>query len=162
MKKWMLAVIIIIVVCAAGITGYIIGVRSNASAPPPSISEKIPNDTLINYDTEPKVIKRVEPHYPADMLEPGAEAKVILKILIDTSGNVSDAQIINTIVSIQRTGNSTTKDFSTAAGNEFQESAVSAARQWKFDPAKIQGKPVAVWVTIPFQFRLMTGSEKKK
>jgi len=32
--------------------------------------------------------------------------------------------------------------------------ALEAARQWVFKPALANGKPVAVWVAVPFSFRL--------
>jgi len=34
-----------------------------------------------------------------------------------------------------------------------------AAKEYRFTPSEIKGKPVAVWVTIPFKFKL---AEKKE
>ena len=36
----------------------------------------------------------------------------------------------------------------------FDESALSAVRQWGFTPAKANGQPVAVWMRIPVVFTL--------
>ncbi len=36
----------------------------------------------------------------------------------------------------------------------LDEAAVRAARQWVFTPAFANGKPVAVWVAVPFNFSL--------
>ncbi len=36
----------------------------------------------------------------------------------------------------------------------FQKLALAAARQWLFIPALQQDTPVAVWVVLPFHFKL--------
>jgi len=36
----------------------------------------------------------------------------------------------------------------------FNEPAVEAAKQWLFTPAYMNNGPVAVWVSIPFRFKL--------
>jgi outer membrane biosynthesis protein TonB len=36
----------------------------------------------------------------------------------------------------------------------FNEVAVAAAMQWVFTPAVMNNGPVAVWVSIPFKFKL--------
>ena len=36
----------------------------------------------------------------------------------------------------------------------LDEEAVKALKQWKFQPAENNGKPIAVWVTLPFVFNL--------
>jgi TonB family protein len=59
-----------------------------------------------------------------------------VKILIDESGAVKDAQVA-------RSDNAV-----------FEEASLTAARQWTFTPASTKGKPVAAWVTVPFRFAL--------
>jgi protein TonB len=36
----------------------------------------------------------------------------------------------------------------------LDESAQEAVRRWRFDPARRDGAPVAVWVLIPVEFKL--------
>jgi Gram-negative bacterial TonB protein C-terminal len=36
----------------------------------------------------------------------------------------------------------------------FHQPAIDAAKQFIFNPAMKEGKPVDVWVTFPFHFRL--------
>ena len=36
----------------------------------------------------------------------------------------------------------------------FNVTSVLLAYKYKFTPARMNGKPVAVWVTIPFRYRL--------
>ncbi len=106
--------------------------------------EKVPPD-FVPYDKEPTVVKKVEPEYPPKALKDSLEGNVFLKVLVSISGDVTKAQIIRTDDEL------------------FNEAALAAARQWKFTPAILNGKPVAVWVSIPFRFRLRAnkGAELK-
>jgi TonB family protein len=120
-----------------------------------------PPDKDIAYDKEPVVIKQVQPIYPASMLENGLEATVYVKAFIDLDGTVKEAQGEKIQIKFLRTGkyDSLLQERGTD-GKDFEKSAVAAVRQWKFTPAQMQGKLVAVWVTIPFKFKL-SGEDKK-
>jgi TonB family protein len=90
----------------------------------------------VPYDQAPEVINQEQPKYPALALKAGLEGTVWVKLWIDTTGRVlqvyvqkSDAQV-------------------------FEQSAMDAARQWRFKPAIIKGKPIATWVSIPFRYKL--------
>jgi TonB family protein len=120
-----------------------------------------PPDTEIAFDKEPAVIKQVQPVYPHSMLEDGLEATVYMKVFIDESGNVVEARSEKLKIikskAVENTDESTKyKD----SGEAFKEAAHKAVVQWKFSPAQIQEKPVAVWVTIPFRFKLDTKETK--
>ncbi|MCW4039464.1 MAG: energy transducer TonB [Candidatus Bathyarchaeota archaeon] len=63
--------------------------------------------------------------------------RVVVKVLVDTSGNVVEAFILQT------------------GGDEIlEEVALKTARQAKFIPARISGKLVSVWVAMPISFAL--------
>ena len=109
----------------------------------------------IIYDKAPVPIKRIEPKYPESMLKDSWEMNVYLKVFVDIDGNVASAKI-------EKLDGSSPNELQgdqevAAAKKEFQEAASTAVKQWKFAPAQMQGKPVAVWVTIPFRFKLYTG-----
>jgi protein TonB len=59
-----------------------------------------------------------------------------VKIRVDTTGNIIDHDILQGV------------------NTELDSVAIAAILQTPFVPAKRQGKPVAVWVTIPIQFKL--------
>ena len=42
----------------------------------------------------------------------------------------------------------------------FNQSAVDAAKQWVFTPATKEGKPVSVWVSVPFKFSVWREPEE--
>jgi protein TonB len=36
----------------------------------------------------------------------------------------------------------------------LDQAAVEAVQRWRFEPARHEGRPVAVWVSLPIRFRL--------
>ena len=96
--------------------------------------EKVPDNVLV--DVQPSVIKRVEPVYPKDALAKGSEGKVWLKILVDTEGKPAQVEVLK------------------SENEYFDQASITAARQWMFSPALKDNKPVAVWITLPFKFKL--------
>src|ERR1044072_1687922 len=76
--------------------------------------------------TKPVPIKRVNPLYPNTLVAAKVEGDVRLEAIVDVKGNVKDVKLL--------TG---------ASQNEaLAESAIEALRQWKFEAAKADGKPV--------------------
>jgi len=92
-------------------------------------------DEFIAVEVQPAPIKRVDPVYPDLARKAGVEGKVFVKVLVDREGKVKKAIIMT--------------------GPEiFHEVTIAAAMQWVFKPAIQRDKPIAVWVALPFQFRL--------
>ena len=74
--------------------------------------------------------------YPEEARRQGLEGNVRLRILVDARGRVSKVRVI------QR------------AGNGFDQAAVKIIKKFKFRPATRGGRPVAVWITWLYKFRL--------
>ncbi len=92
-------------------------------------------DAFVPYQTPPVAIKRMEPVYPELARKAGMMGKVWVKVLVDKEGRIKRAVVMK--------------------GEEmFHEGAIAAAQQWVFKPAIQQDRPVAVWVVIPFEFKL--------
>jgi protein TonB len=112
------------------------------SAPTAPSEEKLvattPPPDFVEYDKAPAVIKRGFPQYPELAKVAGVEGTVYVKIWIREDGKVETAKL--------------QKGSGTDAG--FEEAALQAATQFEFHPAMKNGKPVAVWVSIPFHFKL--------
>ena len=95
-----------------------------------------PRDFLPVEDV-PKIILHPSPEYPPLALRAGLEGNVYVKALVDKDGSVKRAFLLK-------------------ADNEiFAQAALDAALKWTFTPALMNGKPVKVWVSIPFRFRLI-------
>ncbi len=101
--------------------------------PPPEEDEPIvPFHAL---SEKPVVIKRVEPVYPELARKAGIEGRVIVKVLINTKGDVEKVEVIK-------------------SHPLLDQAAIEAAKQFKFKPGKQRDRYVKVWMTIPFNFRL--------
>ncbi len=104
------------------------------SVPPPPDVEA-PIVPFIELSSEPKLIKRVQPVYPQLAKRANIQGSVVVKVLINTKGDVEDWEVMS--------GHPLLKD-----------AAVEAAKQFKFKPAKQRDRLVKVWMSIPFHFRL--------
>lgn len=88
------------------------------------------------YDTPPRPITQVPAAYPERAQERGLEGEVLVKVSIDETGKVTDAQVERS-----------------TADRDLIESALSAATKWTFDPAIRYGSPVPSSIVIPFSFK---------
>jgi len=96
----------------------------------------IPPPDFIEVDKEPTVISRKDAVYPELAQRAGIEGKVWVKVWVDTKGRARNVVVLK-------------------SDNEvFNQSAVEAAKQFVFTPASLHGKPVSVWVSIPFKFKM--------
>ncbi len=106
-----------------------------------SVRKDTPPPDFLTPESAPVIRKKTEPYYPELALKAGIEGKVWVKLWITEQGKVQEAQILK-------------------SDNEiFNQAALDAARQFEFEPARLKGKPIAVWVSVPFAFKI---AEKKK
>ncbi|MCD6326333.1 energy transducer TonB [bacterium] len=95
---------------------------------------------LSEVSEEPTFIKSGTPHYPEMARLMGAQAKIILRLVIDEVGDVRSVQVIY----------SSAPKFRSA----FEQSAIKAAKQYKYKPAIVDGKPVPCWAKVIIKFKL--------
>lgn len=88
-----------------------------------------------SVDRPPKVVSRPPLDYPPEAKSRGIQGFVALKIRVDESGQVEEARV----------DESDPKGF-------FDEAALRSVRQWKFEPALVKGKTVAMWITQRIRF----------
>ena len=85
--------------------------------------------------TEPPVpVRTTAPDYPDELKRDGVSGLVMVKCTIDVQGNV-----ITSIVE---------KSTNVA----FEKPALDALKKWKFKPARSDGHPVEISVSIPIKF----------
>jgi protein TonB len=100
------------------------------------IQDDGPPPDFVPVEKEPVVVKKVEPKYPELAMRAGLEGKVWVKIWVDKEGKAKQVVVIKSDAEI------------------FNEPAIEAARQFVFTPAYMNNGPVAVWVSVPFKFKL--------
>ncbi|MCX7983411.1 MAG: TonB family protein [Bacteroidetes bacterium] len=100
------------------------------------IDEEAPPADFVPVEKEPVIVKEVKPKYPDIALRAGLEGNVYVKVWVDKEGKVKKVVILKSDAEI------------------FNQAAIEAAQQFVFTPAIMQNRPVPVWVSIPFRFRL--------
>ena len=91
------------------------------------------------FDVAPELLKEVRPDYPDEAMKKNLEGSVWLQLRVSEEGKVTEAKVQKTEAEV------------------FNQAAIKAGSQWLFRPARLNGKPVASWVTVPFNFKLMSG-----
>jgi protein TonB len=99
--------------------------------------DPLPNVVQL-FEKEPMVVETAVPEYPDIARRVGMEGNVIVQVLLDKEGKVKKVLPLKTSEEI------------------FTDAALDAAKKWVFTPALMNGKPVQVWVAIPFRFRLIS------
>ncbi len=90
----------------------------------------------IGGDVRPaKLISTVSPAYPPMAKSQRLSGDVKIDALIDASGNVTSVTVLS-------------------GPTLLQDSALEAVRHWKYQPAQLDGKPVAMHLTVTVQFHL--------
>jgi protein TonB len=83
----------------------------------------------------PVLKHRVEPDYPASAIKARLQGRVILRAVISADGAVEEVEVLR-------------------SSPFFDEAAIEAVRQWRYEPARHRGRPVAVYFTVEVDFRL--------
>jgi len=104
------------------------------TSPPPAISDApIP----VGGDVErPIKISGPTPQYTEVARRARIQGVVIVEAIIDKSGRVTDVRVLK------------------ALPMGLDQAAVDAVRQWRFEPATLNGKPVDVFYSLTVNFRL--------
>lgn len=118
-------------------TGPVDGRATGENPPGGFAGDEPPPNVFVYADEMPVLVRAVEPRYPDLAREAGVEGTVAVQILIGLDGRVIRA-IIAPRGSIPM----------------LDEAALEAARASVFTPALANGKPVKVWVSQRYRFRL--------
>jgi protein TonB len=98
--------------------------------------EDVPPADFVPVEKQPQVVTPNVPKYPELAQRAGIEGRVIVKIWVDKDGRPRKAVILKSDAEI------------------FNQPAIDAAMATRFTPAIMNKGPVAVWVVIPFTFKL--------
>jgi TonB family protein len=103
------------------------------SPPPPPVVLTGPSSA--GRSSEAKLISSTRPAYPPLAKQSNVEGDVLVTVEIDASGIVTGAK-------------------ATAGPVFLRQAAVEAVRNWKYEPATLNGKPTSTQITVKIQFRL--------
>ena len=85
----------------------------------------------------PRVTKQVSPEYPQSLHGVRVEGTVGIGLIISSKGMPNDPKVVKSLE------------------KDIDQCALDAVKQWRFAPAKKEGKPVAVRITIEIAFHSM-------
>lgn len=86
--------------------------------------------------TTPRVVHEVKPRYTVDAMTARLQGSVLLECVVAADGSVSDARVVRTL------------------DPGLDTEAVTATRQWRFEPGTKDGTPVPVLVRLELTFTL--------
>ncbi len=75
-------------------------------------------------------------HYPIEALQKGIQGTVLIRALVGADGAVKDMLVLQSVHAL------------------LDNAALDAVRASTWKPATQEGKPVAVWIVVPIEFRL--------
>lgn len=84
----------------------------------------------------PGLIEKVVPKYPEDARRARLMGKVVLKAIIDESGNVAHVEVVEGL------------------SESLDRAALKAVKKWRYRPATLDGKEVRVYFTVVVNFNL--------
>jgi protein TonB len=99
------------------------------------VSRQAPRIRVGGPITAPTKLKHVDPAYPADAKAAGVDGVVILEIVVDTKGLVSETRVLKSIPLLD-------------------EAATEAVRQWEYTPTLLNGEPCELIMTVTINFQL--------
>lgn len=82
----------------------------------------------------PQLLSRVEPRYPEVARRGGLGGDVVLRVVVEATGRVGRVEVV------------------TGAPFGLTNSATDAVAKWIYRPARIDGRPVAVWKVVRVRF----------
>jgi periplasmic protein TonB len=120
-----------------GVTDGLGGAKNLETFAPPPPPPDAPKRPLILHAgiAIPRKVVDVAPIYPDLARAIRAQGTVIVEATIDERGNVIAARVLRSV-------------------NLLDDAALTAVRQWKFMPARLNGEAVPVLMTVTVNFRL--------
>lgn len=103
----------------------------------PPAAEPAPPAATPGVVVPPRLLEEVRPEYPARAQTEGVAASVTLELDIDVAGAVTLSSVVSP---------------AQIAGYGFEEAALSAAAKLRFEPARLDGAPIAVRIHYQLHF----------
>ncbi len=113
-----------------GVVGGVVGGLPSEAPPPPARVVRIGGQIA-----QPKLIRQVKPVYPDLAVQSRVSALVILEAEVDTRGYVKTVKVLR--------------------GHPlFDEAAIEAVKQWRYQPLLLNGEPTGFILTVTVNFNL--------
>lgn len=111
------------------------------SAPPLKSQSDEPVLRVGHGVTAPRPLNHPNPEYSKEARKAGLQGKCVLSVVVNSEGKPENVNV------------------SRSLGMGLNEKAVEAVRSWTFEPARKDGKPVAVQISVVVTFRIGIGKD---
>jgi protein TonB len=122
-----------------GVLNLATGGRIGGTAAPGTAAVGTQGATLVfalpDLDQKPRPIFQAEPVYPFELRQKKIEGTVYVQFIVDREGRVVEPRIEK------------------STHSAFDKPALDAVRQWRFEPAVRDGRPVQARLRVPIRFR---------
>ena len=106
----------------------------DAALPAPPPGQPLTRVRVGGVIVQPKLMHTVAPNYPTAARQSGIYGNVVISAQVDKAGNVASMNVVS--------GPAT-----------LQSAAMSALRLWKYQPATLDGVPIATDITVTIKFQ---------
>jgi TonB family protein len=107
---------------------------------PPRPSESKTTRAPLSGVEQPRLAHIIEPKYPAELLGSGLEGKVLIRIIVDTTGVPQSPEIVE------------------SSDPRLNEAAKTAVREWRYLPGKLNGEPTELPALAEIYFEKPKGT----
>lgn len=107
---------------------------SSEAAPPPPPQQPLTRVRVGGVIVQPKLLHSVAPNYPSAARSAGISGNVVIVAHVEKTGDVTSMKVVS--------GPAT-----------LQSAAISALKSWKYQPATLDGSPIATDVTVTIKFQ---------
>jgi protein TonB len=108
--------------------------NSSEATPPPPLQQPLTRVRVGGVIVQPKLLHSVPPNYPSAARSAGISGDVVIVAHVERTGDVTSMKVVS--------GPAT-----------LQGAAMSALRSWKYQPATLDGSPIATDVTVTIKFQ---------
>jgi beta-lactamase regulating signal transducer with metallopeptidase domain len=115
----------------------------------------------VTAPSEPKLVHKVNPVYPADAKADKVQGLCVIDLVIGKDGAIREARVVGSAPTAERLGQLEWKDPAkrgtpaTLEGDpRLATAATDAVKQWRYEPILKDGKPVDFRATVTVNFKL--------
>jgi len=108
-----------------------------AIAPPPVQQVHGETPRFVPYEDPPVITTGPRPEYPEHLRRMKITGQVVLDIEVFSDGTIGAIEVVKSLMS---------------GPGGFDEACINSVRQWRIQPAKSGGNPVACWMKQTFNF----------
>lgn len=123
----------------AGLAGATVLVLALCTATFPMVTAAAAEGEILRVEGDVQPPKRLAgdpPAYPEDARKDRVVGKVVLQTVIDKAGEIDEVEVVESV------------------DERLSAAASDAVRTWRFAPATLEGRPVAVYYNLTINFRL--------